>query len=632
MIFKKRKLLVESLEKRRLMAFDPSAVEQELLQLINRFRSDPAGEFNRLIASQSPLKSFDAEVTPQLDFSKVDGAMLRSELSALSAAPPLAWNEILYNLATTQNGTMIAKQSQEHFPNLANTLNAMGVPIEAGTSQNAFFNTASIGHTAFFVHSAYVIDWAAGAVDAVGGMQKDRGHRAAMINPLYNQVGSAITPTSMLVNTQMFAKISSAQKMAVGAVFQDKNNDGWYEAGEGIGASLIEFKNQASGAIITTTALSAGGYQVVLPAGTYTLTASGGGLRHSVVIPSVTVGASNVWQNIIYDPTAIPPDAMEPNDSLTAANDRGSRDQTLTSLSIHPGDVDYFKFTPNGSGSATFNLQFAQTEGNLDLRLLNSGGAEIASSITSNSPEIITANLTRGQAYYVQVFSNSNVSNGQYSLQIDLPEPAAPSAKADRGMTAQDAGTFQMQIVGNDSDPDSATASLTPVLQTVGTGRFAINNDSSLSYTPVPGYTGVDRATYKVTDDQGLSSNNADIEVFVLNFSLARPWHNARRTADVNDDGFVTPIDALLIINAINARGSKALPNSLANSTGIFGFVDTSSDNSLSPIDALLVINELNRARAAGEGESTALQVSHDLALHQIALEDDPIVGRAKRR
>ena len=208
----KRILSVESLESRRLLAFDPSAVEQEMLQLINRFRSDPTGEFGRLIATESPLRSLEAEVTTQLDFSKVDGAMLRSELSRLSAAPPVAWNEVVYNLATTQNGTMIRKQSQEHFPNLANTLNTMGVPIEAGTAQNAFFNNVNIGHTPFFVHSAYVIDWAAGAPDAVGGMQKDRGHRVNLMNPVYNQVGSAITPTNNLVNTQMLAKISSAQK------------------------------------------------------------------------------------------------------------------------------------------------------------------------------------------------------------------------------------------------------------------------------------------------------------------------------------------------------------------------------------------------------------------------------------
>jgi Bacterial Ig domain/Dockerin type I domain len=625
----KRQMHVESLETRRLMAFDPTALEQEMLQLINRFKSDPTGEYGRLIASDSPLRSFDAEVTSQLDFSKVDGGMLRSELSRLSPVPPVAWNEVVYDIATTQNGTMIAKQRQEHFPNLASTLNGLGVPIEAGTAQNAFFNTLNIGKTPFFVHASYVIDWAAGAPDAVGGMQKDRGHRANLANSLYNQIGSAITPTSILVSTQMFAKISSAQKMAVGALFEDKNKSGWYDAGEGLGGAKIEFKNQASGAIITTTALSAGGYQVVLPAGTYSATASGGALKHAVVIPSVTINSSNVWQNIIYDPTAIPPDAMEPNNSTTAAKDLGGRDQTLNSLSIHPGDVDYFKFTSDGTGSATFNLRFTQADGNLDLRLLNSSGAVIASAVTTSAPESIATNVTRGQTYYVQVFSNTNASNGQYSLQLDLPQPAAPSAKSDRGITAHGANALQLRIVDNDTDPDSSSSTLTPSMQSSGTGGFTINNDRTLSYTPNAGYVGIDRGTYKLTDDQGLSSNNAEIEVLVLDFTTAKPWYNVRRPLDVNDDGNISPVDALLVINAINTRGSKVLPTSLATANGLFGFVDSSGDGSLAPIDALLVINEINRTRSGGEGES---RLAIDIALQQIVMEDERSLKRSLRR
>jgi hypothetical protein len=613
-----------------LLAFDPSALEQEILQLSNRFRVDPTNEYARLIAVDSPLQSHDSEVTPQLTLSNVDGSMLRDELSRLSPAPPLAWNEIVHNLATTQNGTMISNQRQEHFPNLASTLNAMGVPIEAGTGQNAFFNTLGIGKTPFFVHSAYVIDWANGAPDAIGGMQKGRGHRTNIINPLYNQVGSAITPTSMLVNTQFFAKISSAQKFAVGALFEDKNKSGWYEAGEGIGGAQIEFKNASTGAVITTRSLTAGGYQAVLPAGTYSITATGGGLSHPVAIPSLTIGTSNVWQNLIFDPSVVPPDSMEPNNSLTEAKDVGSLDQTLSALSIHPGDTDFFKFTPNGSGAATFELQFSHISGNLDLRLLDFAGGTIASAITASAPESITANVARGQTYYVQVFSSTNATNGQYSLKFNLPEPAAPNAVADREITAQGAGALRVSILDNDIDPDGSITTLIPTIQTVGSGSFSINTDRSLSYTPAAGFSGVDRASYKVTDDQGLSSNNANIQIFVLDFALAKPWKNARRTFDTNDDGVVTPLDALLVINELVARGSRPLPTTLAGAAGMFGFVDTTGSNTLEPRDALLVINELHRIRGgASEGESP---YSHDVAIQQLMAEDEATLQRKKKR
>ncbi len=619
-----RCIAFEPLECRRLLALNPTPLEQETLQLANRFRTDPTNEYARLIKSSSPIQSHDAEVTSNLTFFKVDANLLRSELNALSPSPPLAWNEIMQDLATTQNGTMISKNSQEHFPGLAAKLNAMGVPIEAGTGQNAFYNNLGIGKTPFFVHSAYVIDWGTGGT---GGMQPNRGHRVNMLNPLYNQAASAITPfSSSLVNTQFFAKVNSAQKMAVGAIFEDKNDSGWYEAGEGIGGVQVAFEGSAGR--FTTTSMSAGGYQIVLPAGTYSVTASGGNMKHPITQSNVTIGASNVWQNLIYDPTAIPPDAREPNNSTASATDLGSNEQTIASLSIHPSDVDFFKVMAAGTGSATFTLRFNQANGNLDMNLLNANGAVVASSISSRSPETITANLVRGQSYFVQVFSSSGTTNGDYSLQLNLPEPAAPVAVADRAITAQGAGAIRVQITANDTDADSPSSALVPAIQTAGAGSFVIESDRSLSYRAPLNYAGIDRATYRVTDDQRQSSNNATIEIFVLNFATPTPWRHARRQLDVNDDGVVSPLDALLVINEITARGARSLPTTVAGATGMYGFVDTSGSNSIEALDALLVINELNRIRRGnGDGEA----ITSDAALSQM-FPDDSLNRRKQKR
>ena len=620
-----RRFFFESLECRRLLALDPTPLEQEMLQLTNRFRTDPTNEYSRLIQSDAPLRSPDAEVNSNLAFYNVDGNMLRTEMSRLTPSPPLAWNEVIHNLATTQNGTMISKNSAEHYPGLAAALNAMGVPIEAGTGQNAFYNNLGIGKTPFFVHSSYVIDWGPGGE---GGMQSPRGHRNNMQNPLYNQIGSAITShAGALVSTQFFAKVSSAQKMAVGAVFDDKNDSGWYDAGEGIGGVQIVFDGTPGR--FTTTSMTAGGYQIVLPAGSYTVTATGGGLQNAITLPSLTIGSTNVWQNLIYDPTAIPPDSREPNNSTSSATDLGSRDQTLNSLSIHSGDVDFFKVTPSGTGAATFSLQFTQANGNLDLNLLNAQGVIVASAATNNAPETISANLVRGQSYYVQVFSSSGATNGNYSLQVNLPEPAAPVAVSDRVLISSDSTNVRIPILDNDTDADSEHTTLTPAMQTTGVGSFATNTDKSVSYRFDASYSGIDRATYRVTDDQGLTSNNATIEVFVLNFAAANPWRNTRQQLDVNDDGVISPLDALLIINEIVARGSRVLPTNLASSTGMYGFVDTSGSNSVEPRDALLVINELNRIRSGnGEGESSS---ANDAAVLQM-FPDEQLERRKSRR
>ncbi|MCC7339273.1 MAG: hypothetical protein IT422_29625, partial [Pirellulaceae bacterium] len=77
-------------------------------------------------------------------------------------------------------------------------------------------------------------------------------------------------------------------------------------------------------------------------------------------------------------------------------------------------------------------------------------------------------------------------------------------------------------------------------------------------------------------------------------------WHNASLPLDVNADQLVTPIDALIIINALNQLGSGAL--SQINLTQHF-YYDTNADDLLSPMDVLLIINWLNKQSPA-EGES----------------------------
>ena len=63
---------------------------------------------------------------------------------------------------------------------------------------------------------------------------------------------------------------------------------------------------------------------------------------------------------------------------------------------------------------------------------------------------------------------------------------------------------------------------------------------------------------------------------------------------DVNADGFITPIDALIIINRLNVQGSGALdPTPNAPNTPQ-PFYDVNGDGDITPIDALIVINRLN--------------------------------------
>jgi large repetitive protein len=87
---------------------------------------------------------------------------------------------------------------------------------------------------------------------------------------------------------------------------------------------------------------------------------------------------------------------------------------------------------------------------------------------------------------------------------------------------------------------------------------------------------------------------------------------NLTNRFDVNNDGFVSPIDVLILVNLMNQGQGGSLDNggNGGNAEGENGetyFVDVDSDGFLTPLDALLVVNELNGRRGNGEGEGEGL-------------------------
>ena len=92
-----------------------------------------------------------------------------------------------------------------------------------------------------------------------------------------------------------------------------------------------------------------------------------------------------------------------------------------------------------------------------------------------------------------------------------------------------------------------------------------------------------------------------------LNFGfipLLSPWRNPVNALDVNDDGFVTAIDALAGINYINTHDAT-LPLPPTHPSGE-KYYDVNNDGYVSAVDILQVINELNRPKTPPpSGEAT---------------------------
>jgi hypothetical protein len=86
----------------------PSAQEQQMLELINRMRLAPAAELNLL------LNSGDAAVASALSFFKVNINTLTQQWANLLPTAPLAWSNQLSDAALGHNQQMIAAGVQSH--------------------------------------------------------------------------------------------------------------------------------------------------------------------------------------------------------------------------------------------------------------------------------------------------------------------------------------------------------------------------------------------------------------------------------------------------------------------------------------------------------------------------------------
>lgn len=116
---------------------------------------------------------------------------------------------------------------------------------------------------------------------------------------------------------------------------------------------------------------------------------------------------------------------------------------------------------------------------------------------------------------------------------------------------------------------------------------------------------------------------------FLITVNGARsPYHNYNLNEDVNGDGFVSPIDALLIINELNARGSGPVTTIDAGSAG--GpppMLDVNGDGMITPIDVLIIINYLNRTRSLENAPAPRSHVQSSSATENSAVEQPPPDG-----
>ncbi len=131
-----------------------------------------------------------------------------------------------------------------------------------------------------------------------------------------------------------------------------------------------------------------------------------------------------------------------------------------------------------------------------------------------------------------------------------------------------------------------------------------IAGDWVIDYTPIP--FGPDMYA-KFGDDYALPVvGNFDPPVAGSGSAVIEPGGNLHTNLDnpldVNADGTVAPIDALLVINYLNFHGAGQLEGAADGAP----YLDVNMDGMAAAIDSLMVINYLNTHGTEGEGEGGA--------------------------
>ncbi len=178
----------------------------------------------------------------------------------------------------------------------------------------------------------------------------------------------------------------------------------------------------------------------------------------------------------------------------------------------------------------------------------------------------------------------------------------APLAKSDAAGTFIDEAVV-IPVSVNDSDSNgSIDKTSIRIVSAPGRGDAVPLADGSIRYIPATGFVGVDSFTYSIADNEGRYSAPATVTVQVVASRLQNP----NNFSDVNGDGDVSALDALLIVNRLMLAGGNV--SSIPVEPGDRGpnYYDTSGDKKISALDALQVINQLMLRGTVPGGSSGA--------------------------
>ena len=245
---------------------DPTGLEQQTLEFINRARADAMMEAFRLKETDDP------DVINAINYFEVELDLMVEQFGELTRrTQPLAFNERLIAAARLHSQDMLDNNFQGHesssnppSPNQPGD----GVGDRVGRQGYVFSTVAenvfSFGKSAWHAHAGFNIDWGDSGSGSVGGMQDPPGHRLSIHHPGYREIGVGLLEGSntdvgpMIVTHNFGTQAGGGQPYITGVAWEDLNANGEYDPGEGLAGIEVVVEGERFMGVTT----ASGGYAI----------------------------------------------------------------------------------------------------------------------------------------------------------------------------------------------------------------------------------------------------------------------------------------------------------------------------------------------------------------------------------
>ena len=201
---------------------EPTALEQKMLELINRARMNPTQE-GVLLDGVNTAYSRDARTRKPSFF-----ANLRGEFASYPAVPPLAFNNKLIQASRAHSQDMLTRNFFAHVNPSGQDPTARGAAVgyDSGVGENIDGAGATTGDEVLQGHYGFMVDY--DNIDTSHPL----GHRLNVLDSSYTEVGVGMAGSySPGRITQDFG--GPARAYILGVAYGDANGNGAYDPGEG---------------------------------------------------------------------------------------------------------------------------------------------------------------------------------------------------------------------------------------------------------------------------------------------------------------------------------------------------------------------------------------------------------------